>query len=111
MKHWRTGKPKKSGEYYVIVRWPRHGDLYSETSAVFSTNLGGIWGNMNIPSNTFEEVVKWMPLEEAKNDICLKCKHGYRDNPRNYEVFCMIRKKETDECNFEAKSSGLEANK
>ena len=111
MKNWRTGNPTENGEYYVVVRYgSRNGfnGIYSETTARFSTRSGGIWGNMNIPSNTFDEVVKWMPLEEAKDDICLKCKHGYRASDKSLEVYCEARKNETDECRFEANI--LEAN-
>ena len=112
MKNWRTGTPTESGDYYVVVRYgSREGfnGIYAETSARFSTNFGGIWGNMNIPSNTFDEVVKWMPLEEAEEDICLKCKHGYRPSEKNLlEVWCMARTKREDACIFEADSEAEE---
>lgn len=112
MKNWRTGTPTESGDYYVVVRYGSragfHG-IYSETPAVFSTNFGGIWGNMNIPSNDFDEIVKWMPLEEAREDICLKCKHGYRASDINpLEVYCEARIKRDDPCVFEADSEAEE---
>ena len=109
MKNWRTGQPTKNGEYYVVVRYGSRAGfngVYSETPALFSTNFGGIWSNMDIPSNDFDEIVKWMPLEEAKEDICLKCKHGYRPSEKNpLEVWCEARIKREDPCVFEASTS------
>jgi len=102
MKNWRTGKPTKNGEYYVVVRYgSREGfnGVYAEAKATFNR----VWVSVDVPSNRIDEIVRWMPLEEAKEDICLKCKHGYRPSDKNpLEVWCDARTQREDACNFEA---------
>ena len=102
MKNWRTGTPIESGDYYVVVRYgSREGfnGIYSEARATFDKG----WKSVDVDANWIDEVVKWMPLEEAKGDICLKCKHGYRPSEKNLlEVWCMARTKREDACIFEA---------
>ena len=107
MKNWRTGTPTESGEYYVVVRYgSREGfnGIYSEARATFDKGHG--WASVDVDANWIDEVVKWMPLEEAEEDICLKCKHGYRPSEKNLlEVWCMARTKREDPCVFEASTS------
>ena len=102
MKNWRTGTPTESGDYYVVVRYgSRDGfnGIYSEARATFDKG----WTSVDVDANWIDEVVKWMPLEEAEEDICLKCKHGYRASDINpLEVYCEARIKRDDPCVFEA---------
>ena len=111
MKNWRTGTPTESGDYYVVVRYgSREGfnGIYSETRATFDKG----WKSVDVDANWIDEVVKWMPLEEAEEDICLKCKHGYRPSEKNLlEVWCKARTKREDACVFEADSEAEEKEK
>ena len=87
------GKPEKAGKYIVRVRYK--GCNEAETEAVFSPNFGGIWGNMNIPSNDFDEIVWWhdpndpndiIEIDDEDYKYCLTCKY-FKENS-DYSWYC-----------------------
>lgn len=64
MNDWRKGNPPCNGQYQVMVRYD--GDKYAESIAQYSSIFGGIWANMNIPSNRFDEIVGWKEIDADK---------------------------------------------